>query len=489
MTSHPLATVTTLLAALALAGSASAAAQASGPCARFASPAGSDADPGTRAAPLRSIGKLVMTLAPGEDGCLPNGARFDEPLGTFIVSGGGGEPGRPVTVRSEDPGGAPARIRSSMWLKAATHDIAFEHLAFLDSPTNDRGTMLVIHGDRIALRDDELSFPRGICLNVGQRDGYTAGDTAETARSDDFVLERSRVHGCGTAEVDAMRQRGQSGVHGVYLVNTARAVIRDDLVYDNLDRGVQLWPDADDTLIERNVIDGNGSNVNIGSSAGYGHFSEGTIVRANLITNAVLRSVYDQPWGPGDIASIVGNFPADGLSHGNLVTANCILQSDPALAFDGPGFTQSANTFADPGYANRATRDFTIAPGSPCAGDGPSGPPAPAEAAPDPAPTPAPAPAPASTPAPAATPSAPTVAAPTVPAHAPAVRPAPARRAIARPVSRRRAPASSGRARTRACRAASPGASRRCARHRCRVARARARARHRRPHRCGGRPR
>ncbi len=407
--------LTASLAVAALVGpspaTAAAADPAPPPCTRYASPTGTDGAPGTQAAPVRSIARLIALLGPGGQGCLPAGARFEEPLGTFIVDAAGGAAGNPAVVRTDDPDGEPAQIHGAMWLKPGAHDLTFDRVRFSGSPGGNKSTMLVVHGDRITFRRTEMTWSRGICLNAGNREGYVAGDTAATVAAEDLVIERSRIHGCGTdpAVVASLRTAGQSGVHGLYLVNAPRAVIRDNLVYDNIARGIQLWPDVDDATIEHNVLDGNGSNLNLGSSAAYGHFSQRNLVRANVISNAVLRSVTDQPWGPGDTESIVGNFPQGMGTFGNALTGNCVFQADASKRFGGFGYEHSGDVFADPGYVDRATHDFTLRAGSPCAGMGPRTPvvpePVPGPVAPPPAPAPIagpePAAAPASSPAPA----------------------------------------------------------------------------------------
>ena len=364
-----------ILAFIGLAAMAPGSAAADADCDRHASPTGSDTAPGTAAAPVRSVAHLAEILGPGEDGCLPAGATFTEPIGTFIIDRGAGTPTAPVTIRTADPDGEPATVKGQLWIKPEVHDLAFERIRFLDSPANaDRGTMLIVHGDRVALRETEISFPRGICLNVGNRAAYVAGDTGATAAAAAFLIERSRIHDCGTEPrvVESLRASGQSGVHGLYLINAPGAVIRDNFIYDNVSRGVQLWPDTDGALVEHNVIDGNGSNVNIGSSAPYGHFSEGNRFAQNVISNAVLRSVYDRPWGPGDTEAIVGNFPPGG-SYGNVLEGNCVHQSDPGLHYGGSGYEHGSDLFADPLYVDRPRHDYRLRGDSACSGKGPRG--------------------------------------------------------------------------------------------------------------------
>lgn len=364
-----------IMVALALSlASLPAAASADAGCDRFASPAGSDANPGSEAAPVRSVARLIEITGAGEEGCLPDGSTFVEPIGSFIVGDAGGQPGNPARIRSADPSGPAAIVKAAMWLRGSVHDLAFERIRFTDSPGNgDKGTMLVVDGDRIAFRETEMTWRRGTCLNAGHRDGYAAGDPAGTVAAEGLVIERSRIHDCGNdAEIVAsLRDESQSGVHGLYLVDAPDARIHDNYVYDNVSRGIQLWPDVDGAVVDHNVFDGNGSNINVGSSAEYGHFSEGNRFEDNVVSNAALRSVYDSPWGPGDTESILGNFPADGNARGNAFTGNCVYQSNPALAYGGYGYTHSGDIFSNPAYVNRAAADFRLQGGSPCAGKGP----------------------------------------------------------------------------------------------------------------------
>jgi parallel beta helix pectate lyase-like protein len=373
-TCPPAASILAAAIVLLLALTLPARAAADGGCDHFASPSGSDASPGTGAAPVRSIARLIQLTGAGEEGCLPAGATFVEPIGSLIVADAGGSPGDPARIRTADPDGPAATIQAAMWLKGSVHDLEFERIRFTDSPgNNDKGTMLVVDGDRIAFRETEMTWRRGICLNAGHRDGYVAGDPAGTVAAEGLVVERSRIHDCGNspAIVESLRDESQSGVHGIYLIDAPGARIHDNYIYDNVSRGLQLWPDVDGAVVDHNVFYGNGSNINVGSSAAYGHFSEDNRFEDNVVSDAVLRSVYDAPWGPGDTESIVGYFPDDGDTRGNAFVGNCIHQDDPTRAYGGVGYVHSDDVFAAPGFVDAAAADFRLQAGSPCAGKGP----------------------------------------------------------------------------------------------------------------------
>src|SRR5207237_6694775 len=88
-----------------------------------------------------------------------------------------------------------------------------------------------------------------------------------------------------------------SGVHGIYMeflrdgadAEPYSALIEDNLIYNNHNRGIQLYPDVDGALIQYNVLDGNGANLNIGSEQTENKiYSEQNTVSNNIITGSTL---------------------------------------------------------------------------------------------------------------------------------------------------------------------------------------------------------
>jgi parallel beta-helix repeat protein len=134
-------------------------------------------------------------------------------------------------------------------------------------------------------------------------------------------------------------------------------LIRDNVVFDNADRGIQLYPDARFTTVVHNTVDGNGSGIV------FSERSAGNRVRDNVFTNSVVR------WN-------AETFNLSGW--GNRFSGNCVHPGNRDPQYNANGgvelprrVSQSGNRVArDPVYGARAAGDFRILPGSACAGKG-----------------------------------------------------------------------------------------------------------------------
>lgn len=84
----------------------------------------------------------------------------------------------------------------------------FTDLNFVGSPGAGKSTMIVIHGDRIALVGNDIQFPRGLCINAGS----ITRPWSVWRRAYGIVIDRNRIHDCGSSITP-----DSSGVHGIYL--------------------------------------------------------------------------------------------------------------------------------------------------------------------------------------------------------------------------------------------------------------------------------
>ena len=336
-------------------------------CARWASSGGSDAAAGTQAQPYRTLHKLVASLAAGQTGCLPAGQEYDASGGAGIFRASNGTATAPVTITS----GGTGRARVKGWVLAETtaHDVVLTGLDFLGTPTRADGTAVApksthvnLLGDRLTLRGNDITNPFGICVNAGRIDAFQRTDPGEPA--DDVVVEGNRVHGCGMSPTLAWSDT-DSGAHGIYLVNTRRARVVENLVHDNRYRGFQQWPTGSGTLIANNVFVRNATQVNVGSALteGWPWWSTGTTVRDNVLVDKTgYRPEKNQ-------ASVAFNFPQGSPTYGNTVTGNCISTGAPAIA--GYAYTASDNASATAQFVDSARGDFRLTAASPCQGKGP----------------------------------------------------------------------------------------------------------------------
>jgi hypothetical protein len=313
----------TLAAAVAVAAMGGMPATAAA-CSKIASPQGSDAFPGNAGAPYATAEHLANSLSPGQTGCLRAGVYQGD---VKITSGGSG--GAPIAVTSYP--GERATVVGRLEVTDEANHVVVQSLN-LDGRSSDLPSPSV-YGDGVVFRDNDVTNGHtNICFILGS-------DTYGRARG--TVIEGNRIHNCG--EMPPTNHH-----HGIYTEASDGARIIDNWIYDNADRGVQLFPDAQGTYVARNVIDGNGQGVL------FSRTSANNVVEHNIITNPVLR--YN-----------VEDFELSG--GGNVARRNCLWSDRHKGGGLQPGLAVPVleSVVIDPGYVNRGGKDFRVKPGSPCA--------------------------------------------------------------------------------------------------------------------------
>jgi parallel beta-helix repeat protein len=319
------------------------------PCSKYVSTSGADSAFGSRRRPYRTVARLLSKLLPGQTGCLLSGTFVED-----VTIRRGGRPGRRLTLRSAP--GSRATLRGRLWIASSADYVTVEYL-HLDGRNKVHLPSPTVTGDWAIFRNDDVTNHRagagappgdGICFDLGFP-GYGASTHAR--------IERNRIHDCGISD---------NHNHGIYVALARDTVIADNYIYGNGDRGIQLYPDADDTDIEHNVIEGNGEGIIFsGDSSGV---SERNMVRRNIISHSRVR------WN-------VESWYPNGIDPGseNYVIDNCLWASNSNNYYDArggieipeSGFTSSDNRIAAPLFLGRARSDYRQRPNSPCRGYGP----------------------------------------------------------------------------------------------------------------------
>jgi parallel beta-helix repeat protein len=311
-----------------------------GSCSRYASTSGSDSGAGTVSNPYRTVQKLMASLVAGETGCLQPGTYAENVKVTR-----GGLPGSRITLTSA---AERATILGLVEVTDAANDITFTNLA-LDGKNSTSTPSPVVNGDRITFSSvDVTNEHTAICFNIG-----TPPQEGAWGLALDVVIDSSRIHDCGKIPATNLQ-------HGIYVDGGRNVRITNNYIYNNADFGVHLYPDAQNTVVEHNVIDGNGEGLIFAGDLGVA--SSNNLVRYNVISNSLIRYDVEGWWKSGNP-----------IGSGNRVDQNCLWNGKQGTVSSDPGFTVTNSITSDPLYVNRAAGDFRLQSSSPCAGYGPTG--------------------------------------------------------------------------------------------------------------------
>jgi len=184
-----------------------------------------------------------------------------------------------------------------------------------------------------------------ICFVLGDANGVYGS-------ANDTTIRNSRIHDCGKLPPANLE-------HGIYVENSAGSRILDNLIYDNSDRGVQLYPNASHTLVRGNVIYGNGEGVDFAGNA-LEASSNNTVTHNIIVNSRVLYNVMSS-YSPGQVGT------------GNVVDNNCIgggPLANPSnrggIRYRHEGFAVYHNRIRTPQFADAANAVFSLPGDSKC---------------------------------------------------------------------------------------------------------------------------
>jgi Right handed beta helix region len=304
------------------------------PCNKIASTTGSDrSDTGSRRDPYRTIRRLIRSLRPGQTGCFRAGT-----YRRTVTFDRRGRKGRPITLRSFP--GERARIVGRFLVPRRARHLVVRGLT-LDGRNSRDLPSPNINAPNVRFSGNDVTNggTPAICFLLGSR---------RFGRAEAAVIEGNRIHDCGAGRLD----------HGIYLESAQGVVIQDNWIYDNADFGVQLYPDAQGTLVRRNVIWGNGQGITFSGDGD--RASSDNAVERNVIGGSRARHNVEAFWR--------GDSP---VGEGNVLRRNCLFSDATERSTGGVqsppvGFAATENVVGDPLFADLESDDFRLRRGSPC---------------------------------------------------------------------------------------------------------------------------
>jgi parallel beta-helix repeat protein len=251
-----------------------------------------------------------------------------------------GRRGKPVTLRGFP--GERARILGRLWI-ARTARYAVVTRLYLDG-RNPKGlpSPTINASDVRFSRNDVTNHHTSICFLLGER---------RWGRANRALIERNRIHSCGELPAGGHD-------HGIYVEEASRAVIRNNWIYGNADYGVHLYPHARRTLVQGNIIYGNGMGVIF--SGDHGLTSDDNVIEGNVIGGSE-RGYNIESWWPTGGAVGTGN-----VARHNCLWGGMHAEADGGVEVPQAGFRAVDNLIADPQFQDAPARDFTLGPTSAC---------------------------------------------------------------------------------------------------------------------------
>ncbi len=253
-----------------------------------------------------------------------------------------GRRGAPVVIRpyrSER-----ARIIGRIWIARNADDLTIQGL-HLDGRNARHLPSPTVNAARVSfIRNDVTNHHTAICFGLG---------THRWGRAVATVIRGNLVHDCG-------RLPRTNHDHGIYVEQARATVIEDNWIYRNADRGIQLYPNAQGTVIRRNVIHGNGTGLVF--SGAFGQASSGARVEQNVLTGSAARYNVESYWPD---PSRVGR---NNVVHSNCLSAGAQGRDSGGLQMPAIGFEVGPNIIERPRYAAPRRGNFRIRNGGACAG-------------------------------------------------------------------------------------------------------------------------
>ncbi len=306
------------------------------------SPLGSDANPGSAQAPLRSIQRAAAMAGPDTTVHVAPGIYREH-----VTSNASGAPRAPLRFVSSAKWGA--RLvgdgEGAIWTNNGSHVeiVGFDLSGRGRIGILNRGSHTRIEGNHV----HDLLIAGGCGGDGG------AGITNANYAATHGAIVGNVVHDIGVPGTC-------NGVQGIYVSNR-RALIQNNLVYRAAAFGIHLWHAAGDVLIANNTVFANGSaRMGGGIVVGAGDGPGGVLLERTVVVNNI---VYDNPG-----ASIVQYCDAgqDCIGRHNVIANNLLYANGRSVQMrvgKASGTIAADPQFVD--YRADGSGDYRLRRGSP----------------------------------------------------------------------------------------------------------------------------
>ena len=312
----------------------------------YASPTGSDANPGTLAAPWKSLAN-VSSLQSGQTLFLRAGTYGAR--GTIFKFRSNGTAAAPITVAGYPGDPRPMLLGQ---VRMTGQYIRLSHV-ILDGPTgsvggpgpNGEANLLIIYGSHTEFSYSEVRY-----------DYWHAG--IGTARAFDYRVIGNYVHDNGGYHGDYFDSQNNTS-HGMYASPSAYGLIGNNIFEHNDAKGVMARHDANHLLVVNNTIVGNGRyGINL-VALSHDIIAANNVVQNNGIMGKGGGGIHVTGTGPyWQISNVYWNNNGSDVVGGTVTGA---LIADPLLVQPSSG-TVKQQIVGDPGI------DSHLRPGSPAIG-------------------------------------------------------------------------------------------------------------------------
>lgn len=315
--------VSTLLASAGLAACTSRE-HAQDPRGLYVTPGGDDANPGTRQAPLRTIGAAAKRAVPGSTVYVAPGTYIEN-----IKSPNSGTFEAPIRYVSTVKWGAKiiGEGTEAVWENRGGH----VEIAGFDITGSGRAGILN-HGSWVRVLNNHV---HDLAVSGGCTGNGGGGIVQTNYQGSDGEISGNLVHDIGLPGTCP-------GVQGIYYSN-ARGKITNNVVYRASAWGIHLWHAADKVLVANNTVFANGSaTVGGGIVVGTGD-SPGSVslTHTKVINNIVVhnpRSSIRQYCYPNVACIGDGNLVANNVVYGNGRKIEMLVGKDTGTISQDPMF-------------------------------------------------------------------------------------------------------------------------------------------------------